>query len=269
MWTSWNNIKIKVFNLRTRQWEETRLSPRVIGITAVAMLVLLAISSFSLAFYWTATELTAYANQSGKTSQQNQPLSEEDELLRWIQTSEDETIENLPRPEETANDEGEPLMMLATAGGDQKAELRFDPFSPAIFEAGPGIPGGLPGEERDILDLVQLTGVISETNPKDNLAILRIDDPVIGSSLTAIKKSGESFSVENQSIRIVSVHSDRVEVKANGKARTLALVPYVEASTGSVQPSSSSSSGNAGTNARGANTPSTRDKAVIELEELE
>ena len=265
MWTSWKNIKIKVFNLKTLKWEETHLSPQIVGGSAVAMLVLLALSSFSLAYYWTATELMSYAHQPDKMSEQTSPSAEE-ELLQWIQASEDETIEHLSLSEKEVGEE-EPFMMLATTGGNLTTELRFDPFSPAIFDAGSGLPGSLPGEERDILDLVQLTGVISEANPKDNLAILRIDDPVIGSSLTAIKKSGESFSVDNHSISVVSVHPDRIEVKAKGKVRTLALVPYTEASTGSGQASAGNSSASHSQDST-ADNASSRDKAVIQLEEL-
>ncbi len=98
--------------------------------------------------------------------------------------------------------------------------MKHDPFAP-VLGGNVSINGEI--EERDVLDSVELTGVINGKTNKQTIAIFKVTDYASGNRHTVIKKVGESFPVEETSVKILSVNKKQASVMVDGERRTVML----------------------------------------------
>lgn len=150
----------------------------------------------------------------------------------------------------------EPVSLLGLVAPKSEAVGRANPFDPLVQINQPASSFGLPPKPRDVLEDVQFTGFIGDAASKDKVAILRITDPMAGDR-TVIKKAGESFSVEGVPVYLKAISKNSMQVKVNGRNRTLYLAPYVES-----EPSSESNEGAAGQSISPGNTAAASSNAA-------
>ncbi len=151
---------------------------------------------------------------------------------------------------------------------------RPDPFSPLIQETNGAFIA--PAENQDALTGVQYTGFIGGANSKSKIAIIKVADvnPAVAPK-TLFKKAGESFYVNGQRIYLTAIGKTGLNLQLNGENRTLSLNPYkvivnatatgganptannagstVVGGNGSVDTSSASNPGAAGSSSSAAN----------------
>jgi hypothetical protein len=143
-------------------------------------------------------------------------------------------------PGEPAGDEKFSMASLKEMGSD--AAGRPDPFEPLVQPASAiGAPISDPGQARDVLDSLNFTGFIGDTNSRDKVAIIKVLDPMAGTSRTLIKKAGDSFMVDGERVVLKSISKNSLRLGVNGQTRQLSLSAYQEMSG-----SSTSTSGTTG-----------------------
>jgi hypothetical protein len=104
---------------------------------------------------------------------------------------------------------------------------RPDPFSPLVKEIDPAtvVDTKAPEAPRDILQDVSYTGFIGDKSSANKVAILHIADPG-NTETTVIKKVGESFLVEGQSVTLRSIDNSGIRVNLAGNTRFLNLQAF-------------------------------------------
>lgn len=104
---------------------------------------------------------------------------------------------------------------------------RPDPFSPLVKEFDPSTVVETKAVEapRDVLLDVSYTGFIGDKDSANKVAILHIADPG-NTETTVIKKVGESFLVEGQSVTLRSIDSSGIRVNLAGNTRFLNLQSF-------------------------------------------
>lgn len=153
-------------------------------------------------------------------------------------------------------DPDEKFGLLAIAPSAEEPTGRRDPFSPLVQEDDI-VPVSLSRSgDYDVLDSMRFTGFIGDVTSKDKVAIIRLLDPVVGDR-TLIKKVGESFTVEGETVRVKSIDKDSLTLTVQGRSRRMSLSPYSEMAptAGNSGVISGTASGSAGSIA-GAAAPS-------------
>jgi hypothetical protein len=132
-------------------------------------------------------------------------------------------------PGEPAGDEKFSLAGLKELGSDVAG--RPDPFEPLVQPASAiGAPIADPGQARDVLDSLNFTGFIGDTNSRDKVAIIKVLDPTAGTSRTLIKRAGDSFMVDGERVVLKSISKNSLRLGVKGQTRQLSLSAYQELS---------------------------------------
>ena len=112
-----------------------------------------------------------------------------------------------------------------------EAAGRHDPFSPLAED--PNANGGIGKSPaalmaKDPFTGVQYTGIVNSRHPGGALAMLQVNDPLLGVT-TVIRKAGEVVDMPGgQLAKLVSVGSQQVVLNLGGKNRVLPLRPLLD-----------------------------------------
>jgi hypothetical protein len=88
-------------------------------------------------------------------------------------------------------------------------------------------PPSSPRRPPDVLNGVQFVGMLDDRRPAQRIALLRINNGV-GPAITAIKKVGETLSLDGHLISIRAVSGKQLTLSVDGKSRQLTLNPHIE-----------------------------------------
>jgi hypothetical protein len=114
---------------------------------------------------------------------------------------------------------------------------RLDPFAPLAED--PNANGGSTATKtiaKDPLNTLQYTGMVNSRHPGGMLAMVQVNDAVLGNT-TVIRKAGERLDLPNgQQAKLVTVSAQHVVINLAGKNRTLPLRPLLDDPTDTPNP---------------------------------
>jgi hypothetical protein len=119
-----------------------------------------------------------------------------------------------------------PIILTSSEGGTTVSLGRVDPFQPVVIPLD-GQAALIPESPPDVLNGVQFVGMLDDRRPAQRIALLRINNG-IGPAITAIKKVGETLSLDGHLISVRSVSRQQLALTVDGKSRQLPLNPHVE-----------------------------------------
>jgi hypothetical protein len=152
------------------------------------------------------------------------------------------------------------------------AQGRLDPFAPlaedpdaqggALNNAGPA--KGLFGAVEDPTQLVQYTGMVKSRKPGDGLAMLQVQDPLLGQT-TLIRKAGQQVDVGSYFMTVKSITPERVSLVYKGHTRVLALRPIMDDAPAAGSPGTPATSGSGLPAAASSAQPTVSNQAPVSL----
>lgn len=176
----------------------------------------------------------------GQTPQKTGILVQKPETIQDLIHKIDADIDDLNnKPREKTTEEAFALLGEAEETDSEKITGAFsessllmgrhDPFQPLVTTGNGGGPAMMDVEPGP-LDFVQYVGVIGEPgfggNHGNAVAIIRVNDPVNNQSL--VKRIGDSFSINGESITLKAIKPDEIVVKMGGETRNIPLNTFVD-----------------------------------------
>lgn len=141
------------------------------------------------------------------------------------------TTDGYPTPDTAAQSIATATSPTSSSGG-----ARPDPFEPLI-NPNP-LPEPPPGEttsanepppviERDILDDIEFVGLVDEKKTTNNVAVLKVNDPING-KLSMVRKLKEAFILDGHKIYIKSINRYQIGLWIDGKVRYKSMNPLAD-----------------------------------------